>query len=170
MTTDPRAHNAAIEAAAEKARIHMLGRNKERSDRLVNAILALRLPEDSQPVPAEGVRALVWDDYTGSSQAGGVFGAWECYETTPNAWNCIRTNPSAARLATKVSLEAAKEAAQSDYESFILSALTTSGPSAAECDVDLIEQCISDVLDEGGTIRAAAEYVAKSLASDKGAT
>lgn len=40
---------------------------------------------------------------------------------------------------------------------------------AKAVDIDLIEQCIRDVLDEGGTIRSAAEYVARAaLAEIKG--
>lgn len=40
---------------------------------------------------------------------------------------------------------------------------------AKAVDVDLIEQCIRDVLDEGGSIRSAAEYVARAtLAEMKG--
>ena len=42
----------------------------------------------------------------------------------------------------------------------------TKAKLAKAVDIDLIEQCIRDVLDEGGTIRSAAEYVERATLAE----
>ncbi|MBM7328755.1 hypothetical protein JS562_37690 [Agrobacterium sp. S2] len=79
-------------------------------------------------LPGVGVKKLEWELVSGDHYAEGAGIHYNIYETGPDWWNCVTVKPGNVRLATNVCLDAAKAAAQADYEARILSALE---PSAA---------------------------------------
>ena len=155
MTTDPRTHNAAIEAAAKLAKslrrppslegghwsqMYLAG-HEAASIGIAGAIEALRLPNDSQPEPAEGVtgvkvKPLEWRlarvrRMMRRERSATPFGTF----TATLLDGCAELSFEADRFekpSQHPTLEAAKAAAQADYERRILSALTTTGPSVGE--------------------------------------
>ena len=79
-------------------------------------------------LPGVGVKKLEWELVSGDHYAEGAGTHYNIYQTKPDLWNSVTVRPGNVRLATNVDLEAAKAAAQADYEARILSALE---PSAA---------------------------------------
>ncbi|AEY69713.1 hypothetical protein Tb141_44 [Brucella phage Tb_141] len=88
-------------------------------------------------LPVQGaVKKLEWELVSGDHYAEGAATHYNIYETKPGLWNSVTVKPGNVRLATNVDLEAAKAAAQADYEARILSALE---PSSAR------EQALEEV-------------------------
>ncbi|WP_448786370.1 hypothetical protein [Brucella intermedia] len=79
-------------------------------------------------LPGVGVKKLEWELVSGDYYAEGAGTHYNIYQTKPDLWNSVTVRPGNVRLATNVDLEAAKAAAQADYEARILSACE---PSAA---------------------------------------
>lgn len=121
MTTLP---EEAMKAAHEAARVRDIRDERSMRERVVDALTAA-LP--FLPVQV-AVKKLEWELVSGDHYAEGVGTHYNIYETKPGLWNSVTVKPVNVRLATNVDLEAAKAAAQADYEARILSALE---PSAA---------------------------------------
>jgi|GEM_PF-3690660 len=87
-------------------------------------------------LPRVGVKKLEWELVSGDHYAEGAGTHYNIYQTKPDLWNSVTVRPGNVRLATNVDLEAAKAAAQADYEARILSAIetgiTVSQPSCAK--------------------------------------
>ncbi|WP_210387213.1 hypothetical protein, partial [Brucella intermedia] len=82
------------------------------------------------------VKKLEWELVSGDHYAEGAGTHYNIYETKPGLWNSVMVKPVSVRLATNADLEAAKAAAQADFEARILSAIetgiTVSQPSCAK--------------------------------------
>lgn len=94
-------------------------------ERAMRAALTAALPF----LPVQGaVKKLEWELVSGDHYAEGASTHYNIYETKPGLWNSVTVKPGNVRLATNVGLEAAKAAAQADYEARTLSALEPSAP------------------------------------------
>lgn len=114
----------AVKAAAQCYLDRTVSINETASS-LANAMLTAALPF----LPVQGaVKKLEWELVSGDHYAEGAGTHYNIYETKPGLWNSVTVKPVNVRLATNADLEAAKAAAQADYEARILSALE---PSAA---------------------------------------
>ncbi len=116
---------------------------------VARAALTAALPHLPQGV---GVKKLEWELVSGDHYAEGAGTHYNIYQTKPDLWNSVTVRPGNVRLATNVDLEAAKAAAQADYEARILSALE---PSAAR------ELALEEGYRQG--IEAAAQKAAEML-------
>ena len=120
-------------------------------------------------LPGVGVKKLEWELVSGDHYAEGAGIHYNIYETGPDWWNCVTVKPGNVRLATNVCLDAAKAAAQADYEARILSALE---PSAArELALEEAFKAGAEWADECGSGEspyletAAKEYAIRALSS-----
>ncbi|MGI3168439.1 hypothetical protein ACRARG_04755 [Pseudooceanicola sp. C21-150M6] len=78
--TDPRTHNAAIDAAIHKIDNFLMTKTALPVERVVDAkaaLSALRLPEDSQPEPAEGAPGVKPRYFALQSATGAHVGMWD---------------------------------------------------------------------------------------------
>ncbi len=125
MTTLP---EEAVKAAAQCYLDRTVSINETASS-LARAMLTAAAPHLA-PVR---VKKLEWELASGDHYAEGSGTHYNIYETRPDFWNCVTVKPGNVRLATNVSLEAAKAAAQADYEARIIAALEP----AATCNESL---------------------------------
>lgn len=79
---------------------------------VVKAIITAAIPH--LPLGYE-VKKLEWETMANDHYAQGCGAQYNIYETMTNLWNAVVTSPKNMRLATNVSLEQAKSAAQADF-------------------------------------------------------
>lgn len=120
-------HRAMTTVSEEAVRVAMetyLAGNGETVEADFRNALTAALPH----LPGVGVKVkpLEWELASGDHYAEGAGTHYNIYQTKPDLWNSVTVRPGNVRLATNVDLEAAKAAAQADYEARILSALEPS--------------------------------------------